>query len=89
MKYKWIRWIFLMAGIIGIASACAPHTNQSSDEIPLLIGTYTNGNSEGIYSFRFNQKTGKAIKRQSSSIQYRQTIRLSLSLRPMERGCMP
>ena len=61
MKYKWIRWIFLMAGIIGITSACAPRTNQSSDEIPLLIGTYTNGNSEGIYSFRFNQETGKAI----------------------------
>lgn len=61
MKYTWIRWIFLMSGIIGLTSACTLCTNQSPNEIALLIGTYTNGDSEGIYSFRFNQETGEAI----------------------------
>jgi 6-phosphogluconolactonase (cycloisomerase 2 family) len=29
-------------------------------ELTMLIGTYTSGTSKGIYSFRFNQETGKA-----------------------------
>lgn len=59
MNHKWIRWIFLMIGIIGMASACTPHTTQLSNEISLLIGTYTDGDSKGIYSFRLNQETGQ------------------------------
>ena len=35
-------------------------TLQAQDDIKLIVGTYTNGTSKGIYSFNFNQSTGKA-----------------------------
>ncbi len=35
-------------------------TLQAQDDIKLIVGTYTNGNSKGIYSFNFNQSTGQA-----------------------------
>ena len=43
-------------------AACTPQktVNGGEDELSMLIGTYTDGTSKGIYSFRFNQKTGTA-----------------------------
>lgn len=35
-------------------------TLQAQDDIKLIVGTYTNGTSKGIYSFNFNQSTGQA-----------------------------
>lgn len=41
-------------------TACSSHKDESDnkDELSMLVGTYTNGTSKGIYSFRFNQETG-------------------------------
>ena len=36
-------------------SAC-----QSKDELSMVVGTYTDGDSKGLYSYNFNQQTGKA-----------------------------
>ena len=36
-------------------SAC-----QSKDELSMVVGTYTDGESKGMYSYTFNQQTGKA-----------------------------
>ena len=36
-------------------SAC-----QSKDELNMVVGTYTDGESKGMYSYTFNQETGKA-----------------------------
>lgn len=33
--------------------------NTEAQNIPLYVGTYTNGDSEGIYRLQFNTKTGK------------------------------
>ena len=43
-------------------AACAPKkaTNGNPDELAMLVGTYTNGTSKGIYTFRFDQETGTA-----------------------------
>lgn len=42
-------------------AACTPKsTTASQDELAMLVGTYTNGTSKGIYTFRFNQETGVA-----------------------------
>lgn len=42
-------------------TACSPQKKASNqDELAMLVGTYTNGTSKGIYTFRFNQKTGVA-----------------------------
>ena len=32
---------------------------QAQNDIKLIVGTYTNGSSKGIYTFNFNQTTGK------------------------------
>ena len=34
---------------------------MAQDEIKLIIGTYTNGSSKGIYTFNFNQQTGESF----------------------------
>ena len=39
---------------------CQICTMQAQDKIMMLVGTYTYGNSKGIYSYRFNQATGEA-----------------------------
>lgn len=33
---------------------------QAQRQLSMLVGTYTDGNSKGIYSYRFNQETGEA-----------------------------
>lgn len=42
-------------------AACTPKkASNNQDELAMLVGTYTNGTSKGIYTFRFNQETGVA-----------------------------
>ncbi|WP_242156062.1 lactonase family protein [Aestuariivivens sediminis] len=48
MKHK----IFLLA-LSGLSFVCC-----SNPTIPLYVGTYTSGDSEGIYQFQFNTETG-------------------------------
>lgn len=52
--------LFCMLGLS--VAACAPKkaANGNPDELAMLVGTYTNGTSKGIYTFRFNQETGAA-----------------------------
>lgn len=41
--------------------ACTSRPSSGgADELTLLVGTYTNGNSHGIYTFRFNGNTGES-----------------------------
>ena len=59
--------------MLGLAiTACAPHkagnVNNGSDELAMLVGTYTDGNSKGIYTFRFNQETGLATSLSSIEV---------------------
>ena len=35
-------------------------SSQNDDELTMLVGTYTNGSSTGIYTYRFNETTGKS-----------------------------
>ena len=49
----------LMAAALCLQS-CAPRPTQDEAELTLLVGTYTNGSSRGIYTFRFNQETGES-----------------------------
>lgn len=52
----------LLLCMLGLSvAACAPKKAASNqDELAMLVGTYTNGTSKGIYTFRFNQETGVA-----------------------------
>ena len=59
--------------MLGLAmTACAPrkaeNVNNGSDELAMLVGTYTDGNSKGIYTFRFNQETGVATSLSSIEV---------------------
>lgn len=35
---------------------------QAQEQVTMLVGTYTDGGSKGIYSYRFNQMTGEAVE---------------------------
>ena len=39
-----------------------------SDPIPMFVGTYTDQGSDGIYSFSFDQESGKAKAQHSAKI---------------------
>lgn len=56
------KLLFFMFGLALTAcmSRKAENGNSGSDELAMLVGTYTDGNSKGIYTFRFNQTTGIA-----------------------------
>lgn len=49
-----------MLGLSVVACTPKKSANDGKDELSMLVGTYTNGSSKGIYSFRFNQETGVA-----------------------------
>ena len=50
---------FLPALCLG---ACAQRAAETpSNELTLLVGTYTHGTSKGIYTFRFDQQTGESL----------------------------
>lgn len=44
----------IVAGVLG--TGCV----QAQEKVTMLVGTYTDGNSRGIYSYHFNQVTGEA-----------------------------
>ena len=48
-------------------TACQPKSNVP-DEVSMLVGTYTNKGSEGIYTFRFDQANGKATLLDSTKV---------------------
>ena len=64
------KLLFCMLGLA--MTACAPrkagNVNNGSDELAMLVGTYTDGNSKGIYTFRFNQETGLATSLSSIEV---------------------
>ena len=41
---------------LSLMAACSIHAQQ---QISMVVGTYTDGGSKGIYTYRFNQDTGK------------------------------
>lgn len=50
-----MKLLYCMLGLS--MAACTPQktVNGGEDELSMLIGTYTDGTSKGIYSFRFNK----------------------------------
>ena len=49
------RLLFAIAMAVGI-TACSP--TPKTDELTMIVGTYTNAGSEGIYTFKFDQEQG-------------------------------
>lgn len=48
---------FMVAGCL--LSACGEKSMEK--ELSMVVGTYTGGESKGIYTFRFNQETGESM----------------------------
>lgn len=49
-----------MLGLSIAACTSRKDNNGKTNELAMLVGTYTDGTSKGIYTFRFNQETGMA-----------------------------
>ena len=41
---------------------------QAQERVTMLVGTYTDGNSKGVYSLFFDQENGKAVLQDSLSL---------------------
>ena len=51
-------------------AACSPQkgANDNGNKLAMLVGTYTNGSSRGIYTFGFDQETGRATALDSTAL---------------------
>lgn len=59
---KSLLGFMLMFSLCVACSSPKKRVNPSNvEELSMLIGTYTDGESKGIYSYRFNQETGDAV----------------------------
>ena len=68
---------------IGCTSKKAARTESSepvNQELTMLVGTYTAGDSKGIYSFRFDEETGTA-----TALRQTRYISLSFTRKRMQR----
>ncbi|WP_455584225.1 lactonase family protein [Bacteroides sp.] len=57
------KLIMGLCAVSMLSSACTTRNasqQRAENELTMLVGTYTSGSSKGIYTFRFNQETGKA-----------------------------
>ncbi|MGI6815961.1 lactonase family protein [Bacteroides sp. KG123] len=52
--------LFCMLGLSIAACTSRKDNDGKTNELAMLVGTYTDGTSKGIYTFRFNQETGMA-----------------------------
>lgn len=63
--------------VIGISTTnCTPKRNVQTEiagalnhELTMLVGTYTSGQSKGIYSFRFNEENGTATPLSETTVE--------------------
>lgn len=55
-----MRKYFYLAVAVLILSACSHNSNHKGELLTMIVGTYTDGGSYGIYSFRFNQDSGES-----------------------------
>lgn len=60
--------LFCMLGLSVMACTPKKATNKTPDKLAMLVGTYTNGTSKGIYTFHFNQETGTATVLDSAEL---------------------
>lgn len=58
---KSLLYFMLGLTIMGCSPRKADKANSQSNELTMLVGTYTDGSSKGIYTFRINQTTGKTV----------------------------
>ena len=49
---------YFIGGLLLALTAC--ETAQKTDKLTMIVGTYTNAGSEGIYTFKFDQEKGTA-----------------------------
>lgn len=69
--------ILAMLCVIGFAAtSCSPkratqttRNRKSESELSLLVGTYTAGNSKGIYTFLFDEETGNSVARSEAEVE--------------------
>ncbi len=56
---KYNNYFLLWLSVLMFGSDVMAQKNKANPSFHLLIGTYTTGNSEGIYTYRFDSQTGK------------------------------
>lgn len=58
----------LLSGCTFKKAAEQADSETTDSELTMLVGTYTSGNSKGIYTYRFNKETGEAVLLDSTEI---------------------
>ena len=65
---KRISYIVFMLGLIASSCMTAAPKSGTNKDLSMVVGTYTNGSSKGIYTFRFNQIKGTALLLDSAAM---------------------
>lgn len=56
-----IKNLICICSAIIFLCACGQKEKSMEKELTMVVGTYTDGESKGIYTFRFNQETGENV----------------------------
>lgn len=59
---------FPLLAALGLGACTAGPSNHTNNSLTMLVGTYTNGSSRGIYTFRFDAETGQSQALDSASL---------------------
>lgn len=60
--------ILVLTGCTSKKATEQPAAGITKNDLTMLVGTYTSGNSKGIYTYRFNEETGKATLLDSAEV---------------------
>ncbi|MCH5221043.1 MAG: lactonase family protein [Muribaculaceae bacterium] len=71
-----MKKLILIAASAVFMASCSPTTNLDNN-LTMVVGTYTDTGSEGLYSFRFNQSTGQATLLDSCKLDNPSYLRFS------------
>jgi hypothetical protein len=64
MKFKLTKGLFVLALALALPVFLQAQKKQGARYYHLLVGTYTNGTSKGIYVYKFDTQTGKVVLEQ-------------------------
>ena len=66
---KFLLLITLLLGNHVVMNGKTFIKSRSTNKLTMVIGTYTGGGSKGIYTYRFDQNTGKSVPLSSVTVQ--------------------
>jgi 3-carboxymuconate cyclase len=71
------KYLFIALTLFVFSTQALPQKTKLNNKLTMLVGTYTNGTSKGIYTYQFDQTNGQALILDSIAIENPSYLTLS------------